>query len=217
MPWRKITKDYKLYDSKDGKEVSLHDLFSGGKEGLIVYHFMFDDAIEKPCAFCSMYADSFDGPLPHLRQRVNFAVIAKARPEKLRALAEQKGWKFPFYSCLDSDFDVDFGVGFTHAQVKSGKKLYNYGHAIPYGTQSQGISVFHLEDETLFHTYSTFARGIEFQNNLLTLLDLTPIGRYGEAGFEHWARHKEEYEAPSGNKRKKGSDKNERKRQKSKV
>jgi len=125
---------------------------------------------------------------------VNFAVVAKASPEKLRQFAKTKGWKFPFYSCMDSDFDRDFGVGFTPQEVAKKEKNYNFGHTPAYSTQNQGISVFTHEDGKIYHTYSTYARGIEFQNVVLTLLDLTPSGRYDDHTFDHFLRHKDEYQ-----------------------
>jgi len=205
LPWRKVVADYVLERASDGAKVKLSELFEGGKSDLIIIHMMFDTDWDNACAFCSFWADGYSGQLPHLGQVVNFAVVAKAAPEKLRALAESKGWTFPFYSSQHSSFNSDFGAECSAAEVAAKAPVYNYGRA-PYATQGQGASVFHKSagDATVYHTYSTFARGIEFMNVAMTLLDLTPRGRYGDAQFVYWAKHKELYgqDEKSGVKRK---------------
>jgi len=193
LPWRKIGKDYTFDRASDGQTVKLSQLFEGGKKTLILVHMMFGEDWERACPFCSFWADGYSGEYTHLSRRVNFAVVAKAAPEKLKAFAERKGWTFPFYSSQKSEFNRDFAVEFTPEEVKNETPLYNYGRP-PYATQNQGLSVFHLGDDgAVYHTYSTYARGIEFVNIGCTLLDMTPEGRYNDQSFDKWVKHKEDY------------------------
>jgi len=197
LPWRAVKADYIFTRASDDAPVALRDLFVGGKKEAIVMHMMFDPSSEKPCAFCSFWADGFQGQLVHLQQRVAFAVVAKAPVEKLRAVATTKGWTFPFLSSHDNTFNRDFGVEFTKEEVASKQKVYNYGSTAPYSTQNTGASVFRLGDDgVVYHTYSTFSRGIELLNSWLTLADLTPSGRHRDGlAFEAIVKHKENYVA----------------------
>jgi len=192
LPWRLVPKNY-VFQDLAGKDVHLSDLFEGDKKTLIVVHLMFGPDWERPCSGCSFWADGYSGELPHLLQRVNFVAVSMAAPEKLAALAKTKNWTFPYYSSQGTTFNHDFGVSFSKDEVAEGIKAYDYGRA-PYSTENQGISVFRKGiDGKVYHTYSTFARGIELMNCTMTFLDITPEGRYGGENFSGWMKHKEDY------------------------
>eukprot|EP00295_Goniomonas_pacifica_P045114 CAMPEP_0175903878 /NCGR_PEP_ID=MMETSP0108-20121206/4174_1 /TAXON_ID=195067 ORGANISM="Goniomonas pacifica, Strain CCMP1869" /NCGR_SAMPLE_ID=MMETSP0108 /ASSEMBLY_ACC=CAM_ASM_000204 /LENGTH=238 /DNA_ID=CAMNT_0017225645 /DNA_START=9 /DNA_END=725 /DNA_ORIENTATION=- len=194
LPWRKVTTDY-MFIKSDGTPTPLSGLFTEGKKDLVIIHMMFDDAWPGACTFCSFWADGYDGQLPHLTQRINFGVVASAAPSKLKSFAEHKGWKFPFYSSQGTTFNQDFGVEFTEEQVAAKDKAFNFGHTEAVCKQLMGASVFHKDASgTVYHTYSTYSRGIELLNITMTMLDMTPEGRYeGQGRFDKWAKHKEDY------------------------
>ncbi|GMH33771.1 hypothetical protein BSKO_01605 [Bryopsis sp. KO-2023] len=177
LPWVKVEKDYTLQGS-DGP-VKLSELFVDGKKDLIVVHFMFDPEWDKPCSHCCCWAEDYNGLLPFLEDKTNFAVVAKAPIDRLKDVKDLKGWKIPFLSADGSDFNKDFKVEDT-----IGKAM---GKEFPL-TQGPGLSVFRKQDGGVFHTYSTFHRGLEHFNAIWTFMDMLPDGREG------WSpKHKEEY------------------------
>lgn len=175
LPWVRIDRDYR-FDTEAG-EATLIDLFHGRSQ-LIVYHFMYGPDWDEGCPSCSFWADSFDGIGVHLAHRdVTLVCVSRARYEKLAAYRARMGWRFPWYSSADSAFNFDFGVSFTLDQQQNGG-TYNFTHVEHPPEEAPGISAFALDDAGgVFHTYSTFSRGLDPLNSAYQLLDLTAHGR----------------------------------------
>lgn len=175
LPMVRIEEDYR-FQTNSGEQ-SLADLF-GPHSQLIVYHFMFGPDWEEGCPSCSLWADGFNGMDVHLAARdTAFVAIANASLEKLNAYAKRLGWTFTMASAAGSTFNADFGVSFYEGEPGSNTEGYNYGGKIM-GAEMPGISVFtRLEDGTVCHSYSTFARGLDMMNGTYQFLDLTPRGR----------------------------------------
>ena len=174
---------------------SLVQLFDEHSQ-LIVYHFMFGPDWDEGCKSCSFWADSFDGMIPHLAARdVGFAVISRAPLQKLLAYRERMGWRFPWLSSGENSFNCDFGVSFTDEQQTSDNAIYNYKAGPVNGHEKPGVSVFLKDGDAVYHTYSTYARGLDNLNPVYQLLDLTPHGRNedGLAYPQEWVRRHDEY------------------------
>lgn len=194
LPWEEVTKEY-FFEGPDGTR-SLPQLFDGRSQ-LIVYHFMFAPDWEVGCPHCSFWADSFNGTTAHLNARdVTMVAISRAPQPKLAAYARRMGWTFPWFSSGGTDFDQDFGVAFGPQNLVSETGEYNYGAGDPSLPDREGISVFYRGGGGhVFHTYSTYARGIDMMNVAYQYLDLVPKGR-DEAGHEdpqYWVRRHDEY------------------------
>jgi len=177
LPWVRIDKAY-TFDT-DAGEASLADLF-GSRSQLLVYHFMFAPQAERPCKSCSYWADHFAGAVPHLNERdVTFLAISRAPLAKLDAFKRKQGWTFDWVSQGDGDFNYDFGVSFRESEHAAGKSVYNYAPMSPErAPDAPGLSAFKKDENgAIFHTYSTFGRGIELANTTYQLLDLVPDGR----------------------------------------
>ena len=196
LPWVKIGKDY-TFESADGKR-SLADLFEGRGQ-LIVYHFMFGPGWEEGCRGCSYVADHFDGCLPHLHARdVTLAVVSTGPLAEFLPFRSRMGWKFPWLSCAGNTFNRDYHVSWTPEEVEDGKKVYyNYGFREASMEELPGLSVFARgEDGDIYHTYSTYSRGLDILLGTYNLIDLVPKGR-NEGGLEmpmNWVRHHDRYE-----------------------
>jgi predicted dithiol-disulfide oxidoreductase (DUF899 family) len=195
LPWQEVTKDY-IFEGTDGK-VSLSDLFDGRSQ-LIVYHFMFDPEWEEGCKSCSLLADHYDPSVIHLRARdATTVTVARAPLSKLEAFRVRMGWKAKWVSSLGSDFNRDFHVSFTPAELEQKAAYYNYreGTAFPVA-EGPGVSVFAKNaGGDVFHTYSAYARGLDILIGAYNLLDLVPKGRDEEElsyGME-WVRHRDRY------------------------
>jgi len=176
LPWDRVDKPY-VFQGPAGDE-ALTDLFAGRSQ-LIVYHFMFAPDWEAGCKSCSFWADNFNGIIPHLNQRdVSLAAVSRAPLVKLNAFAVRMGWSFKWVSAAHTDFNYDYQVSFEPGQAAQGGAMYNYAPYKGAMTDLPGFSVF-LKDEagTVFHTYSTYARGVEPMNAAYQLLDLVPKGR----------------------------------------
>ena len=192
LPWEEVTKSY-VFDGPSGKK-TLAELFNG-KSQLIVYHFMFDPAWENGCKSCSFVADNFDGSTVHLAARdTAFAVISLAPYPKIMRFKERMGWRFPWFSSFGTEFNHDFRVTTDEVQTE-----YNYAdvmaqEARPYKGEREGLSVFVQDGDRVFHTYSTYQRGLDLLLNTYNLLDLTPIGRNEAAGIMSWVRYHDQYE-----------------------
>lgn len=194
LPWERVEASY-LFESARGRE-TLASLF-GAHSQLIVYHFMFAPEWEAGCKSCSFWADSFNGVITHLAQRdVAFAAVSRAPYPKLAAFAKRLGWQFQWVSSADSDFNYDYGVSFRADDVENGTARYNDAPYAGSMTDLPGLTVFFKDAEgQLFHTYSTYARGIDSLNTAYQLLDLVPKGR-DEAGLPHpmaWVRFHDSY------------------------
>jgi len=177
LPWLPVTKDYS-FDAPSGKQ-SLSDLFAGRSQ-LIVYHFMFDPGWEEGCKSCSLWSDNFGGAIPHLAARdVTLIAISRAPLAQLQAFAVRLGWKHTWVSSHESDFNYDFDASFRPEDLaEGGDATYNFASVHGDRGESHGISVFSKnQDGAIFHTYSTYARGVETVNTTYRYLDLAPKGR----------------------------------------
>lgn len=195
LPWVRVDKEY-VFDGPEGK-VTLAELFDG-KSQLIVYHFMFDPGWDAGCKSCSFWADNFNSIVVHLNHRdANLVAISRAPLAKLRAYRKRMGWSFRWVSSSDNDFNFDYHVSFTPDELAKGEVYYNYEMGKMTGAEREGISVFHKDaDGSVFHTYSSYARGIDMVNSAYNMMDLLPKGR-DEAGLsftQSWVRRHDEYE-----------------------
>lgn len=196
LPWVRVEKRY-LFDGPDGSE-SLSDLFAGRSQ-LAVYHFMFPPDWEEGCPSCSFWADHYDGMQVHLNHRdVSFAAVSRAPYAKIAEFRQRMAWRFKWLSSFHTDFNYDFGASFTPQQLESGGKVYNFDTMEPGETDREGASIFYQDDTgTIFHTYSTYARGIDMLNTTYQWLDLMPKGRDEDRldGPQAWVRHHDRYES----------------------
>jgi predicted dithiol-disulfide oxidoreductase (DUF899 family) len=194
LPWERVEKEY-VFDGPNGPQ-RLADLF-GDKHQLIVYHFMFGPDWEEGCPSCSFWADNFNGIEVHLNHRnTTMVAISRAPLERLEAYRQRMGWRFPWFSSLHTDFNQDYQVSFSPDPAQQGEYIYNYRRGEFGGEESPGISVFYRDDDgTVYHTYSTYARGLDMLNGAYHFLDLTPKGR-DEAGLSWpmaWLRRRDQY------------------------
>jgi predicted dithiol-disulfide oxidoreductase (DUF899 family) len=191
LPWVRVEKTY-AFEGPDGV-TTLSDLFAGRSQ-LIVYHFMFAPDWEAGCPHCSRWADNFNGIIVHLNQRdVTMIAISRAPYAKLAAYKKRMGWSFKWVSSFGTDFNFDYRVSFTPEELASNEAVYNFGTLVPGVSDREGVSVFHKTDAGVFHTYSTYARGIDMLNADYHYLDLTPKGRdEGDKG-PYWVRRHDEY------------------------
>jgi len=196
LPWARVDAAYE-FDGAAGRE-TLASLFDGHSQ-LLVYHFMFAPDWEVGCKSCAFWADNFNGITAHLAQRdVAFAAVSRAPYAKLAAFAKRLGWNFKWVSSENSTFNFDFRVSFRAEDVANGNARYNDSPYAGTMTDLPGLSVFFKDaDGTLFHTYSTYARGIDPFNVAYQLLDVVPKGR-DEAALPHpmaWVRFHDSYTA----------------------
>lgn len=195
LPWVKVDKDY-VFDGPGGK-VTLGDLFKGRPQ-LVVQHVMFAPEWDAACKSCSFWVDGFERMVPHLAARdTTMVAISRAPLAKLEAFKQRMGWTFDWVSSGENDFNYDYGVSFTQGQIDAGDAKYNYGTTPLYGPELPGISVFYRDEAgSVFHTYSTFARGLDMMNAAYHYLDLTPLGRH-EEGLPYpmdWVRLRDQYQ-----------------------
>jgi predicted dithiol-disulfide oxidoreductase (DUF899 family) len=195
LPWEKVEKTY-VFDGPNGKE-TLADLF-GGKSQLIVYHFMLGPDWEAGCPSCSLLADHFDGAVVHLAQRdVTFLVVSRAPLAQIEKFKRRMGWRFKWVSSFGADFNYDYQVSASPAEKASGKTFYNYVETTFPSEERPGASVFYKNDAgEVFHTYSSYGRGLDIVIGAYNLLDLAPKGR-DEAGLPWpmaWVRHHDRYD-----------------------
>ena len=193
LPWRKLGTEY-LFDSEDGR-TSLSDLF-GDASQLLVYHFMFHPEWDAGCKSCSFWADSYNGSIAHLKARdVALVAISRAPLDLLLSYRERMGWSFPWVSSATNSFNYDFGVSFSPKQIESGKANYNYKKGNAKIEELPGISVFARDGEHVYHTYSTYSRGLDPYNETYQLLDIVPKGRDEDdlPYRQDWIRRHDEY------------------------
>jgi len=195
LPWEKVEKTY-VFDGPNGKE-TLADLFAG-KSQLIVYHFMLGPDWEQGCPSCSFLADHFDGAAIHLAQRdVSFIVVSRAPIEQIEKFKRRMGWRFRWVSSFGSDFNHDYQVSASPEEKAAGKALYNYEMTTFPSEERPGASVFYKNDAgEIFHTYSTYGRGLDTFIGAYHFLDIAPKGR-DEAGLAWpmaWVRHHDRYD-----------------------
>jgi predicted dithiol-disulfide oxidoreductase (DUF899 family) len=201
LPWEKVDKDY-VFDGPNGKE-RLADLFAG-KSQLIVYHFMLGPEWAEGCPSCSMLADHFDGSIPHLNERdVTFLAVSRAPLAQIDTFKKRMGWQFKWVSSNGNDFNRDYQVSFTKDEMAKGPVEYNYTSQPFPSEEAPGASVF-FKDEAgnIYHTYSTYGRGLDGMLNVYNWLDLAPKGR-DEAGLSFsmaWVKHHDKYNASAAKK-----------------
>src|SRR5262245_671006 len=214
LPWVRIDKEYR-FETDEGS-ASLSDLFRGRSQ-LLVYHFMFGPDYKAGCPSCSAIADGFDGFAAHLANHdVMLWAVSRAPLAKLQAYKRRMGWTFPWASSFDGDFNSDFNVWFTETQQREGGIEYNYRRepALPsrgadidptdgaaqmaamtgtdpatYSRERPGMSAFVLENGGVYHTYSTYARGLDGLWGMYQWLDRAPRGRNETSVW--WRRHDE--------------------------
>jgi predicted dithiol-disulfide oxidoreductase (DUF899 family) len=196
LPWVRVDKPY-VFDGPDGK-VTLGDLFAGRSQ-LIVYHFMFAPDWDGGCKSCSWWADNFERNVVHLAHRdVTMIAISRAPLDKLEAFKKRMGWTFKWLSAADNDFAYDYHVSFKPDPARPGEIDYNYRWRKSSMSDLPGISVFFRDtDGAIYHTYSTYERGVDMMNAGYHYLDLVPKGR-DEDGLPHtqaWVRYRDSYEA----------------------
>jgi predicted dithiol-disulfide oxidoreductase (DUF899 family) len=187
LPWEPVEKQYHF-----GSE-TLADLFDGRSQ-LIVYHFMLGPGWKEGCQSCSYLADHFDGPAIHLANRdVTLVVISRAPQAEIDAFKKRMGWRFKWVSSFGSDFNFDYHVSFAHG---GGDVEYNYGMTQFPAEEAPGASVFCKDAAgAIFHTYSSYGRGLDILLGAYNFLDMTPKGR-DEEGFAFsmaWVRHHDRY------------------------
>lgn len=211
LPWVRVDKAYR-FETDEGS-VSLADLFRGRSQ-LIVYHFMFGPDFAAGCPSCSAIADGFNGSVVHLANHdVTLLAVSRAPLAKLQAYKRRMAWAFPWASSEGGDFNFDFNISFTEEQQRDGTIEYNYGrgnHAMDatpplepvvqlaatcgtdaptYSRDRPGLSAFVLEDGVIYHTYSSYSRGMDSIWGMYQWLDRAPKGR-NETGI-WWRRHDE--------------------------
>ena len=212
LPWVRVDKEYRF--DTDGGVATLADLFQGRSQ-LLVYHFMFGPDYKAGCVSCSAVADGFAGSVTHLANHdVTLSVVSRAPLAKLQAYKRRMGWTFPWASSNGGDFNFDFNVAFTEQQQRAGTIEYNFergGHAMDAATQvppavsdnatmcgtdvatyardRPGLSAFVMENGVIYHTYSTYARGVDSLWGMFQWLDRAPKGRNEQGVW--WRRHDE--------------------------
>ena len=194
LPWVKVDKEY-VFNSSAGKE-TLSELFDGRSQ-LIVYHFMFGPGWEEGCKSCSYLADHFEGANWHLPHRdVTFVVISRAPLSELESYKKRMGWRFKWLSSHDNDFNFDYHVSFTQEDEKKNEAYYNYRKGEFIMDELPGLSVFYKDkDGAIYHTYSTYARGLDILVGTYNFLDLVPKGRdENPDSTMDWVRRHDRYD-----------------------
>ncbi|WP_437751834.1 DUF899 domain-containing protein [Sorangium sp. So ce1389] len=195
LPWVKVEEAY-VFDGPSGK-VTLRDLF-GARRQLIVYHFMFDPSWEQGCKSCSYVVDNIQGGHVHLAARdTAYCAVSRAPLAKIEAFKSRMGWTIPWVSSNESRFNFDYGVSFPEEARARGDIEYNFQKGSFPHPEAPGVSVFAREGDEVFHTYSTYARGLDVLIGTYNYLDLTPKGRDESAlSFSmSWVRHHDRYDA----------------------
>jgi predicted dithiol-disulfide oxidoreductase (DUF899 family) len=190
LPRVKVDKPYVFRDASGPK--SLLDLFAGQPQ-LIVYHFMLAPGMAEGCPGCSYVADNIEGGWRHLAARdTAFVMVSREELPVLEAFKKRMGWTMPWLSSAGSDFNYDFGVSFRKADDR---RAYNYGRGEAGTGEKPGLSCFAREGSDVFHTYSTYERGLDMLLSTYNYLDLTPMGRH-EKDLPYpmaWVRHHDRY------------------------
>src|SRR5829696_4952960 len=202
LPWVQVEKEYS-FDTDQGTR-TLAELFDGRSQ-LLVYHFMFGPDYEAGCPVCSSSADTVNGAVAHLNARdLTMVYVARAPLQKLQAYKRRMGWRFPWVSSHESDFNFDFGVSAAKEQVapllQAGAPPIVDQLAAECGTEpagylseQQALSAFGLEGGVVYHSYSTQARGVEIMMGFYPLLDRAPKGRNESGDSDFWIRRHDEY------------------------
>jgi predicted dithiol-disulfide oxidoreductase (DUF899 family) len=206
LPWVPVEKEYRFQTGEGPR--TLAELFDGRSQ-LLVYHFMFGPSYEAGCPVCSSSADAVNGVLPHLHARdVTVLYVSRAPLEKIEAYKRRMGWVFPWASSADGDFNFDYGVSYTDEQLREHAGPMLEGEPPPvlrqlaaatgtdvagYLSEGPGMTAFTLAGSAVYHTYSTYARGLEFLMGYYPILDRMPKGRDESCSSEFWLRRHDEY------------------------
>jgi predicted dithiol-disulfide oxidoreductase (DUF899 family) len=202
LPWVPMEKQYR-FDTDAGPR-TLQELFAGRSQ-LIVYHFMFGPDYTAGCPTCSSIADGFNGNIAHLNARdTTFTCISRAPLDKLQAYKQRMGWDFPWASSYSGDYAVDLGIAYPTETARgwlaggvppvAAKNAEECGtEPAVYVSEQPIMNSYTLEDGSVYLTYSTTSRGLEFMMVYYGLLDLTPLGRNEENGDQLWLRRHDEY------------------------
>ena len=195
LPWEKVQKEY-VFDGPQGRE-TLAQLF-GNKSQLIVYHFMLGPGWNEGCPGCSFLSDHIDGAIAHLTARdVSLVVVSRAPLAQIEIFKKRMGWRFKWVSSNASDFNYDYHVSFANDELATAQKFYNYTMQSFPSEEGPGMSAFYRDGAgSIFHTYSSFARGLDMLVGTYNWLDLAPKGR-DEDGLSHkmsWVRHHDRYD-----------------------
>jgi predicted dithiol-disulfide oxidoreductase (DUF899 family) len=192
LPWERVEKKY-VFDGPNGKH-SLADLFENRSQ-LIVYHFMFNPESDAGCKHCSFWADNFNGVVVHLNHRdAAFVAISRAPLAKIEPFRKRMGWSFKWLSSFQNDFNFDYQASFTPEATRSGNVFYNYATQKMNMADREGASVFYKDvGGAVFHTYSTYARGIDMLNTAYHYIDLLPKGRDEGDSPQSWVRYHDSY------------------------
>jgi predicted dithiol-disulfide oxidoreductase (DUF899 family) len=204
LPWVPVEKDYR-FETDEGTK-TLTDLFDGRSQ-LLVYHFMFGPTYEAGCPVCSSITDTLAPQVPHLKARDTTLLLASRGPlEKLLAYRERMGWGIDWVSSGGSDFNRDLGFLYTDEELKPFldgeipatvvQNAEMCGTTVAgYVAEGPGMSVYALEDGTVYQTYVSTARGLEVPGMAYyALLDRTPKGRDESETRPLWVRRHDEYE-----------------------
>jgi predicted dithiol-disulfide oxidoreductase (DUF899 family) len=192
LPWVRIDKPY-VFEGPDGA-CTLGDLFRGRSQ-LAIYNFMLTPGSDSVCRGCSFVADHIDAARQHFEHAdLSFAAVSRVPVQRIEEVRRRMGWTFPWVSSHGNDFNFDFGVSFRPEDMAAGRAIYNYGEVIRESQDMFGTSIF-VQDANggIFHTYSTFRRGVEFLMGALNWLDLVPNGRSESNGAMNWVRRHDEY------------------------
>ena len=201
LPSELLEKEY-VFEGENGRQ-TLADIFQGRSQ-LVVYHAMFNPetaeqdtpwTTDAACFVCSFWMDNFNGITLHLNHRdITMAAVSRAPYPKLAAYKTRMGWQFPWYSSAGSDFNFDYRVSFTPEELNAGEVEYNYRRTRWSGSEAPGISVFLKADGEIYHTYSTYERGLDMLNVAYHYMDLVPKGRDEDGdGAGSWVRRRDEY------------------------
>jgi predicted dithiol-disulfide oxidoreductase (DUF899 family) len=201
LPWELVDKDY-TFEGEHGP-VTLHELFAGRNQ-LVMYHAMFNPDTAGPnttyttdaaCFVCSWWMDNFNGIAVHLNHRdISMVAVSLAPYPALAAYKKRMGWSFPWLSSVGSEFNFDYRVSFKPDELGTGKVDYNYGPSPFPMSEAPGVSVFARDGDEIYHTYSTYGRGLDMLNVAYHYMDLVPKGRdEGDGGQSTWVRRRDEY------------------------
>jgi predicted dithiol-disulfide oxidoreductase (DUF899 family) len=201
LPWELVEKEY-TFEGERGAQ-TLSELFDGRSQ-LVVYHAMFNPetagpntswTVDAPCFSCSFWMDNFNGVTVHLNHRdITMVAVSRAPYPAIAAYKQRMDWGFPWLSSAGSDFNFDYRVSFTADELATGKIDYNYRVDSWSWSEAPGISAFFKDGEgRIFHTYSTYARGLDMLNVAYHYMDLAPKGRDEDSQTQVWVRRRDEY------------------------
>ena len=203
LPWVPVDDDY-CFETEQGTK-SLADLFAGRSQ-LMIYHFMFGPSYEAGCPVCSSIADTLAPQVPHLKARdTTLLLTSRAALAKLIAYRERMDWAIDWVSSGGSDFNRDLGFQYTEEELKpflegeipstveQNARMCGTD-VVGYVTEGPGMSVHALEGGTVYRTYVSTARSLEFAMAYYALLDRTPRGRDESDTRPLWVRRHDEYE-----------------------